>query len=111
MRASVLREVGGYRAKYGKLEDYDLYVRMAVAGARFRVIPAELVRFRVNRRQMARRGGWRYLIREVRFRIFCVRVGFLNLRQFMFTTCAYTIFRLVGAGLRGWMYRFVRATA
>ena len=109
IRASTLRRLEGYRAKYGKLEDYDLYVRMALAGARFRVIPAKLVRQRVSHASCARRGGWRYIIGEFRFRIFCLQSGFLNVRQFLLITISYTMFRLVGAGIRGWLYRFTRA--
>ncbi len=108
IRATTLRQLGGYRGKYGRLEDYDLYVRMALAGARFRVIPTELLQMRVDRAFVVRRGGWRYMMGEIRFRIFCWRSGFLTTWQFLLITSAYMLFRVGGAGMRGFLYRFVR---
>jgi GT2 family glycosyltransferase len=106
MRAAAIRDVGGYRSAYDTLAEYDLYVRLALAGARFRVIPAELVSVRITRR-----GGWPYIWNEVRFRVFCWRAGFLNLRQFMVITTAHLVFQLSGATMRGHLYRLVRRPA
>jgi hypothetical protein len=106
MRAAAVRDVGGYRSAYDTLAEYDLYVRLAMAGARFRVIPAELVSVRI-----IRRGGWPYVWNEVRFRVFCWRAGFLNLRQFVVITVAHLVFQLSGATMRGRLYRLVRRPA
>ena len=38
IRVETLRRVGGYRAKYGLLEYYDLFVRLALTGAIFHII-------------------------------------------------------------------------
>ena len=106
MRAAVIRKVGGYRSAHDALAEYDLYVRLVLAGARFRVIPAELVSVRTTRL-----GGWRHIWSEVRFRVFCWRAGFLNLRQFMVITAAHLMFQLSGATLRGRLYHLVRRPA
>jgi GT2 family glycosyltransferase len=106
MRAAAIRDVGGYRSAYGTLAEYDLYVRLVLAGARFRVIPAELVSVRITRR-----GGWLYIWNEVRFRVFCWRAGFLNLRQFMVITTAHLLFQLSGTTMRDRLYRLVRRPA
>jgi glycosyltransferase involved in cell wall biosynthesis len=108
IRAETLRNIGGYRSKFGMLEDYDLYVRLLLAGARFHVLPQSLLKRRVNRAVYKRRGGWRYLLCELQFRMFCYRSGFLNARQFLTTTAAYALFRLIGGSLRFQLYRFVR---
>lgn len=79
MRADMLRLAGGYRADFPLLEDYDLWVRMVLSGARFHVIPTVLVRMRGGLHQSARRGGRRYCLNEVRFRTFCLRRDFLSL--------------------------------
>lgn len=103
MRAAAIRKVGGYRSVYNSIAEYDLYVRLVLAGARFRVIPAELVSVRITRL-----GGWPYIWDEVRFRVFCWRTGFLNLRQFMVITTAHLVFQLLGATVRGRLYHLVR---
>jgi glycosyltransferase involved in cell wall biosynthesis len=108
IRMAALRRVDGYRAEYGMLEDYDLYVRLALSGARFHVIPAELLEYRKNDSVYVRRGGWGYLMGEIRFRLFCLRSGFLNVRQFLVITAAYSVFRLIGGPLRLSLYRLVR---
>jgi glycosyltransferase involved in cell wall biosynthesis len=108
MRASTVRSVGGYSADFPLLEDWNLWVRLALAKARFAVIPKVLVRMLVGKDQAARRGGLRYLAHEVRFRTFCWRNGFINLRQYALSTAAYGAFRLAGPALRGRLYKIVR---
>lgn len=108
VRAATLRRFGGYRTEFDKLEDYDLFVRLALAGARFRVIPKALLKVRVGQGMMIRRGGFRYCWNEVRFRAFCWRNGLLTAPQFAATTLAYLTFRLTGATLRARLYGFTR---
>jgi O104-antigen biosynthesis beta-1,3-galactosyltransferase len=108
IRAATLRNIGGYRSDFGMLEDYDLYVRLVLAGARFHVIPRSLLMRRVSSAVYQRRGGWDYLLCELQFRLFCYRAGFLNARLFVTTTVAYALFRMMGGPLRLQLYRFVR---
>ena len=108
IRAETLRNIGGYRSDFGMLEDYDLYVRLLLTGARFHVLPQSLLMRRVSPAVYKRRGGWSYFQRELRFRLFCYRSGFLNARLFVTTTVAYALFRLIGGSLRLQLYRFVR---
>ena len=108
IRTASLRKVGGYRADYGKLEDYDLFVRFALGGMKFHVIPKVLVRVRTGSELWRRRGGFRYCLDEIRFRTECLRNGFLNVRQFITITTMYTIFRLLSGPLRGKLYALAR---
>jgi glycosyltransferase involved in cell wall biosynthesis len=108
VRATTLRRIQGYRTDFPYLEDYDLYVRLAQAGARFRVIPKTLLRFRCNTGMMVRRGGLRYCWNDIRFRTHCWRHGFLNWRQYVTSTTIYVCFRVVGPSVRSQLYRFVR---
>jgi glycosyltransferase involved in cell wall biosynthesis len=80
IRSSVLRRIGGYH--HDLLTDYDLYVRLALAGARFRVIPAELVDVRIGPKAL------RFAWKEICFRVFCWRIGFLSPQQFLIITLA-----------------------
>lgn len=109
IRASTLRRVGAYRAEFGKLEDYDLFVRLVMASAKFHVIPKALVRVRSSILQRGRRGGWSYVIGEIKFRIWCLRSGFMSLREFIVVTCLYIGFRLVSATARRRLYSLARS--
>lgn len=85
IRTTVLRRLG-YRSKYVTFADYDLMIRMAMAGVRFRVVPATLV-------SVQKRSQLRNLLRTLQFRCYCLRLGFLTLRQFLIITPADLVFR------------------
>ncbi|RFC43563.1 MAG: amylovoran biosynthesis glycosyltransferase AmsE [Verrucomicrobia bacterium] len=108
-KSCALRAVDGYRSKFGMLEDYDLFVRLAVKGFRFHVIPKTLVRVRSSTDQRGRRGGLRYSLNEVAFRWECTRVGFLRLHQFIATTSLYLVFRLTSGAMRKRLYAMARS--
>lgn len=108
IRTSLLRECGGYRSLFGLMEDYDLFIRLAQAGARFHVIPKVLVRVRSGLDQRRRRGGIRYTLNEIRFRREFYRTGFFGLREFLLVSGLYAVFRLVPGGMRGRFYALAR---
>jgi glycosyltransferase involved in cell wall biosynthesis len=108
IRASTLRSVGGYRNTFNLLEDWDLWVRLALTNARFAVVQRILLRMLVGKDQAARRGGLNYIQNEARFRTFCWTSGFINFRQYVVSTTAYMGFRLLGPTIRGRLYGAVR---
>ena len=65
MRRSVALAVGGYRELL-LLEDYWLWERMMLGGARMANLPEVLVDYRVDEDLFARRGGWRRFISDAR---------------------------------------------
>jgi glycosyltransferase involved in cell wall biosynthesis len=109
VRTATLRGVGGYRSCFGMLEDYDLFVRLAQAGAQFHVIPKVLLRVRSSHDQRVRRGGAKYALHEFRFRMEHYRTGFIGLREFILVTSLYSVFRLVSGRLRGRLYGLARS--
>ena len=108
VRKKSLDAIGGYRESVGLLEDYDLYVRLILAGAKFHIIPKILLRVRTTQEQRARRGNLAYFINETRFRYRCFRAGFLNAKEFFLTTGLYALFRLIGTPMRNRLYAAVR---
>jgi glycosyltransferase involved in cell wall biosynthesis len=108
IRKKALTSVSGYRSDYGFLEDYDLFVRLVLSGARFHAIPKVLVRIRSSTAQRSRRGGFRYLMNDIRFRIECLRSGFLTFRQFVAVTLMYSVFRLASGTVRRRLYGLAR---
>jgi GT2 family glycosyltransferase len=109
MRAELVRAVGGYNSNFGLLEDYDLWIRMVLAGVQLHVIPKALVRARTGLGLNERRGGWRYVKNEVRFRLHFFKAGFLTVYQFAMVTTLYTGFRLISGPMRGRLYALVRS--
>lgn len=107
IKTDTIRSIGGYSDKFALLEDYDLFVRLSLAGARFHVIPKILVRMRTTR-WSERRGGWRYFRNDLRFRTACLNNGFLNFNQYAYTLVAYSCFRLASRSMRGRLYDLVR---
>lgn len=85
-------------------EDYDLWVRMLMAGHQCRNLDRVLVRARADADYFQRRGGLRYLGRELalakRFRQQGWHNGWQSLR-FILTRAG---FRLVPLRLRSWLY-------
>ena len=65
LRRSVVLAVGGYR-DLDLLEDYWLWERMMLGGARMGNLPEVLVDYRVDEALFARRGGWRLFSSDVR---------------------------------------------
>lgn len=108
VRTDVLRAVGGYRSRFGMLEDYDLFVRLAQAGARFHVIPKVLLRVRSGLDQRRRRGGLHYAVHELDFRRELYRSGFINWRELVLIGGLYLGFRLVSGRMRGRLYAVAR---
>jgi hypothetical protein len=80
-----------------------------MAGGRFAAIAQPLVLFRVSHQQRLRRGGWDYARRELAFRHFCHRCGFLTLPEFAASAALMVGFRLTPPWLKKELYRLVRA--
>ena len=108
LRASTMRRVGGFRGRFAYLEDWDLFVRLALSGAQLVVLPQVLVRVSASQHQAGRRGGWRYAVSDLQFRTFCWRSGFLHFHQYAVSAPAYVGYRLAGSTVRNKLYRFVR---
>ena len=108
VRKTKLEDIGGYHETVGLLEDYDLYVRLILSGAKFHIIPKILLRVRATHAQRSRRGNFAYFIKETQFRYRCFRAGFLNTKELLLTTGLYALFRLIGTPLRNRLYAAVR---
>ncbi|MDH0344032.1 glycosyltransferase [Chromobacterium haemolyticum] len=75
-------EAGGY-TEMRTFEDYDLYVRMLLHGARFQNLPEILVEVRGGREMFKRRGGWSQIPIEAAMLYRMYRWGFLSLSEFL----------------------------
>lgn len=99
-------KAGGYTSMRS-FEDYDLYVRMLLAGARFRNLPEVMVEVRGGREMFKRRGGLGQVGIESAMLYRMYRLGFFNPGEFLFNLLIRTSMRLLPNGIRRMTYHLV----
>jgi glycosyltransferase involved in cell wall biosynthesis len=103
-RKEMVLQSGGYR-HCPNFEDYYLWARMLLNGAKFYNIQESLLLFRLSPTMFGRRGGTGYLKKEIRFQKLLVSEGFLSKKE-MFTNMAVRVFfRIVPNRVRALMYK------
>lgn len=103
-KKSVVQAVGSYRHA-PLFEDYDLWVRLLVAGYKFANLPDVLVYARAGEAMYERRGGWDYAQYEWAIQQAFYRQGFLNIAQLLKNLAIRLPVRLLPNGLRSWVYQ------
>ena len=94
---------GGYR-HFPLFEDYYLWVRLLLNGAKFYNIQDSLLFFRTSKDMYKRRGGFRHAINEIRFQNHIRKIGYINWGQFMFNISIRFLTRIVPNNLRVYIY-------
>jgi len=103
-REAVLRE-GGYPA-LSRMEDYLLWARMIMHGAKFGNSPEVLVRYRVGNGAYTRRGGSDMARSEARLQREFLAMGFVTLGQYLRNRLLRGgFYRLMPTGWRQFTYR------
>jgi hypothetical protein len=108
-RRAKVRAVGGY-TDFALMEDYLLWAKMIVAGARVANVAEPLVQYRVGAGAYARRGGWRQLRAELALQRRFRRMGFTTRAQCLRNVAVRGGYRLVPERIRRIAYRMVIAT-
>jgi len=103
-RASLVAKVGGYEDLQG-LEDYLLFAKMIMAGARVGNVARPLVRYRVSEGAYSRRGGWRILRSELRLQRRFRAMGFTTRAQYARNVAVRGVYRMVPEGVRRTAYQ------
>jgi len=104
-----VRAVGGY-TDFALMEDYLLWAKMLVAGARVANVAEPLVRYRVGAGAYARRGGKAQLKAELALQWRFRRIRFTTRRQFLRNVVVRGGYRLVPERIRRVAYRALIAT-
>lgn len=81
-RKEAVLQAGGYKTFFF-FEDYYLWVRMIMQGAKLYCFPEPLLAFRMNKNAYRRRRGWRYARNEARLQKEFYRIGFLSLGGYL----------------------------
>lgn len=103
-KSSVLA-VGGYLTNFFP-EDYFLWIRMLMNGAKFYNIQESLLYFRVSPETIMKRGGWKYAIGEVRIQKMIYDLGFISFPLFIKNTVIRFVVRIMPLWLRTLVYRY-----
>ena len=100
--------VGGY-TDFALMEDYLLWAKMIVAGARVANVAEPLVKYRVGAGSYGRRGGWAQLRAELAVQRRFRALGFTTRAQFVRNVLVRGGYRLVPERVRRLAYRRVIA--
>lgn len=103
-RKGSVQFAGGYKA-FPLFEDYYLWVRLLLNGAKFYNVQESLLRFRTSKDMYRRRGGLKHAIDEVRFQRHIKKLGYISWKQFFTNVTMRFIVRIIPNSLRTWIYR------
>jgi hypothetical protein len=90
-------------------EDYYLWCRMILNGAKFYNIQEPLVNMRAGYGQLERRSGLKYAIEELKFQKELLGMEFLNQKEFLFNISIRFISRIMPKALIKGVYKTIRA--
>lgn len=102
-----VKNAGGYK-KMMWFEDYYLWARMILNGAKFYNIQEPLVNMRAGYAQLERRGGLKYAIEEFKFLNRLRKIGFLSLNQFFKCVIIRFIARILPKSFLKKIYKKIR---
>lgn len=102
-RKSAVLAAGGYQ-HFPLFEDYYLWIRMLMNGAKFYNIQESLLYFRFSPEMFKRRGGWRYVISELHFLQKMRQMHFISFSEFMQNLFVRFSIRLITNSLRAIIY-------
>lgn len=103
-KKSAVIAAGGY-LHFPLFEDYYLWVRMLMNGARFYNIQESLLYFRFSPDMFKRRGGWKYAMDETRFQRFLFKRQFISFPELVKNVGVRFCVRLMSNSLRTFIYK------
>lgn len=99
-RKTKIIEVGSYSQEFA-LEDYYLWIRLAISGANMYNLQESLLEFRITEGTLKRRGGLKLLKSDVKFQKKLYGLDFINKRELLLNLIKYFVYRLLPNDLRG----------
>ena len=106
-KKSAVEKAGGYK-KMMWFEDYYLWARMIMNGAKFYNIQESLVHMRAGYGQLERRGGFKYALEEVAFQKELLSIGFINKKQFIKNNAIRITARILPKSFLKSIYKIIR---
>jgi len=106
-KKSIVEKAGGYKHMLW-MEDYYLWARMLLSGAKFYNIQEPLVNMRAGYGQLERRGGFKYAIEEFKFLKRLKEIKFLSTSQFIKSVLIRFVARILPKSLLKTIYKKIR---
>ena len=103
-KKSVVLKAGNYR-HFLWFEDYDLWIRMLQSGTIAANLPEVLVKVRADKEMFARRGGFTYLVQDVKFQNFLLNSNFISWYTYATNVVLRVAVRLFPNRLRALIYK------
>lgn len=103
-RKSAVLKAGGY-LHFPLFEDYYLWVRMLMNGAKFYNIQESLLSFRFSPEMFKRRGGWKYAMDELRFQKMMKQKHFISNFEFLRNVAIRFSTRIIPNSWRTFIYK------
>ncbi len=104
MRKSAVVSAGNYMHRQ-YYEDYNLWVRMIMNGARFYNVQEVLYDVRTTEEQLQRRGGFSYLMNELKYLKEFYDMDFYSIKDLMINSCIRIAARLMPGRLRTFVFK------
>lgn len=103
-RKSAVEAAGGYK-HFSLFEDYYLWVRMLLNGAKFYNIQESLLYFRFSPEMFKRRGGFKYACTETQFMWHIYQLGFVGFGKTCLNVPLRFFARIIPNSWRSWIYK------
>lgn len=100
---NIVLAAGGYLTEFFP-EDYFLWIRMLMNGAKFYNIQESLLFFRYSKDTIKKRGGWKYAIGEVHIQRMIYNLGFISYPLYIKNSSIRFIVRILPNWLREIVY-------
>lgn len=102
-RKHVIEDAGSYQ-HFWLFEDYYLWARLMVKGAKFHNLPEPLLYFRRSAQMIKRRGGIKYAWTEIKFQFTLHKIGYISLATMIENILIRLGVRIAPNWLRGVIY-------
>lgn len=103
-KKSAVLKAGGYQ-HFPLFEDYYLWARMLMSGARFHNLQESLLYFRTNPETYKRRGGFKHAMVEIKMQFLFHRIGFISISRMGLNILIRSTIRLMPNNLRTRFYK------
>ena len=104
MKKSMVIAAGNFRGDY-KVEDYDLFVRMLMNGAKCCTVNQFLYHIRANENYFQRRGGWKYVKSAIQFNAWMLKQRWTSPSDFFVRSAGMALVGLAPGSVRAWFYK------
>ena len=102
-RKQAVLDAGGYQTELFP-EDYFLWIKMLMNGVKFYCLQESLLYFRYSPETIAKRGGLRYAIDELKIQKNIYRTGYISFSRYIFNSVSKFTVRVLPLKLRAWVY-------